>query len=123
MRVVLNASASAESWYDFGSIVGTSDQVASVDGISLDNATDQFVLDMSVTPGVYEFESYGDVSGAIQQYDSGSYTNLRTWLGTDSSLRTDSYGFSTTTDSERITVSFPFIVDLDKEFFMVHVEH
>ena len=113
MRVVLNASASAESWYDFGSIVGTSDQVASVDGISLDNATDQFVLDMSVTPGVYEFESYGDVSGAIQQYDSGSYTNLRTWLGTDSSLRTDSYGFSTTTDSERITVSFPFTFSLN----------
>ena len=107
LRVILNASSAAESWYDYGSIVGTSVYTAELYGISLDNATDQLVADIFITPGVYEFESYGDVSVAVQRFVTSSYTDLATWTGTNSSLSTDAYGFTSTVGSERVVVAFP----------------
>lgn len=107
LRVILNASSASESWYDFGSIIGTSVNTAELYGISLDNSTDQLVLDIFVTPGLYEFESFGDVSAELQRFATNSYTTLATWTGTDSSLRTDAYGFTPTMGSERVVVAFP----------------
>ena len=108
MRVIINASSASESWYDYGSITapGINEASQKVDGISLDNATDQVVVDVTLVPGVYEFDSFGDVSVDVQQLQSSGFVSLNTWVGTDSSLRYDQHGFATA-QQERVVVSFP----------------
>ena len=106
MRVIINASSASESWYDYGSITapGINEASQKVDGISLDNATDQVVVDVTLVP-VCEFDSFGDVSGRAATSISG-FVSLNTWVGTDSSLRYDQHGFATA-QQERVVVSFP----------------
>lgn len=108
VRVIINASSTSESWYDYGSIItpGINEASRKIDGISLDNATDQVVVDVSLLPGVYEFDSFGDVSVDVQQLQSSGFVSLQTWVGTDSTLRYDEHGFPTA-EQERVVVSFP----------------
>ena len=108
MRVIINASSASESWYDYGSITtpGINEASQKIDGISLDNATDQVVVDVTLLPGVYEFDSFGNVSADVQQLQSSGFVSLKTWVGTDSTLRYDQHGFPTA-ERERVVVSFP----------------
>lgn len=108
LRVTLNASASAESWYDYGSIIGHADNFTNLYGIALVNSTDQMTMDLQVKPGVYELESYGDVSASVERHElGGAFTTIVAWDGTNSALRYDAYGFSTTTGSERVVFAIP----------------
>jgi len=99
IRIEVNASSSAASWYDFGSIVSISPALAStLNGTPLENATQEYVAEVSVPPGIYEFMTYGAVSASVEVYNSdGSLTSLATWTGDTPSLQVDEYGFSSTT--------------------------
>ena len=98
IRVELNASASAASWYDFGSIVSETPALAStLDGISLDNATHEYVAEVTVQPGIYEFKSYGAVSASVEAYDGANLVSLASWTGDTPSLQVDEYGLTSTT--------------------------
>ena len=105
MRVTINASASSVGWYDYGSIVGSSDVTAVLDGVSLDNSSDQVVATINAPPGVYEFESFGDVSVSVEkQTDAAAddFDAVVAWLGSNALTKVDAHGFATTLGSSRV---------------------
>ena len=98
IRVEVDASASSVSWYDFGSIVSDAPALAStLDGISLNTAADQYVAEVVVQPGIYDFKTYGAVSARVKAYDGPTLVSLASWTGDTSSLQIDEYGLTSTT--------------------------